>query len=109
MEGLHAQYSRKAATQPASVARATNDTTFHCLPEAWRIHLGREREGAAGRGASSARSGGGLNSQSKSGCSEQDVGLLANNLPLGAPCLVKPLPGWVGWGLTNVAVCSDVC
>lgn len=95
MEGLHAQYSRKAATQPASVARATNDTTFHCLPEAWRIHLGREREGPAGRGASSARSGGGLNSQSKSGCSEQDVGLLANNLPLGAPCLVKPLP-WMG-------------
>lgn len=70
---------------------------------------GGEREGTAGKGAASALSGGGFNSQSKLGCSGEDTGPFSQeSTPLVAPCLVKPLPGWVGWGLTQVLVCSGV-
>ena len=79
MEGLHAQYSRKAATQQALVAWATNNTTFHCQ---LRSVPDPPEGGDCREGAVSAFSGGALNSQSKLGCSEQDVGLLAKNLLL---------------------------
>ena len=79
MDGLHAQYSRKAATQQALVAWATNNTTFHCQLRSAPDPL---EGGDCREGAVSAFSGGALNSQSKLGCSEQDVGLLAKNLLL---------------------------
>lgn len=82
MDGLHAQYSRKAATQQALVAWATNDTTFHCQLRTGESAPDPPEGGNCREGAVSAFSGGALNSQSKLGCSEQDVGLLAKNLLL---------------------------
>lgn len=85
MDGLHAQYSRKAATQQALVAWATNDTTFHCQPGLENPFPSPPEGGGCKEGAVSAFSGGALNSQSKLGCSEQDVGLLVKNLLLLVP------------------------
>lgn len=99
------RYSQEAATKQTRVAQATTDTTFHCLAEAKGIHPGREREEAEERGAAPAPSREGINSQSKLGCRGEDGSLGQEFTPLGDPCLVKPLPGWVGWGLTNVALC----
>lgn len=80
------------------------------LPGRGRGNPPREGEGgAAGRAAASAPSGG-FNSPSKLGCQRRGRGSLGQELtPLGDPCLVRPLPAWVGWDLANMALCSDVC